>query len=146
MRPSAARRLAGRGFTLVELVVVILISAILAALIVPRLTNTEAQANTFTDQVKAAIRYAQRQAVAQRRLVYVVIASGSLQLCYDSGCATHLTQIANTSASYSLTPPSGVSLPSASFSFNGLGQPSAAQAFTVAGNSITVEAESGYVH
>jgi MSHA pilin protein MshC len=138
-----------RGFTLVELVVIIAIAAILAALAIPRFTQPEIDAVWFREQVKAAVRYAQREAVAQRRAVFVVLPSATqLRLCYEASCATPLTQLA-TGANYELNAPSGVTISasSAPFSFNGLGQPDpiGGVTLTVAGGTIAVTAETGYV-
>lgn len=141
------------GFSLLELVVVIAIAGILAALAIPRLTDRESKASWFHEQVKAAVRYAQRQAVAQRRCVFVSLSATDpqLQLLYgNSSCvvtATALTDIA-TGAPYALSAPSGVALspvPS-SFSFDSLGRPTGgAVSFSSGGGTITVNAESGYV-
>ncbi len=128
-----------------ELVVVIVLAGILSALAIPRFTNTESSATWYSEQVKAAVRYAQRQAVAQRRNVYVCIAVTSVSLTYDAACSTALAQ-PGTSAPYSLPAPSGASLAATTFWFNSLGQPSSAQSLNIAGHAITVEAETGYVH
>jgi len=133
------------GFSLMELVVVIVLAGILSALAIPRFTNTESSATWYSEQVKAAVRYAQRQAVAQRRNVYVCIAVTSVSLTYDAACSTALAQ-PGTSAPYSLPAPSGASLAATTFWFNSLGQPSSAQSLNIAGHAITVEAETGYVH
>ena len=141
------------GFSLIELVVAILIAGILAALAFPNFNLQQVDATWFHEQVKAAVRYAQRQAVAQRRCVFVSVTATQLQLFYgDTNCAitaTPLTQIAKPGP-YALTAPSGAAFtappPPFSFSFNGLGQPSSAGVtLTVAGRSITVTAETGYV-
>lgn len=137
------------GFSLIELVVVILIAGILAALALPNFNQPQIDATWFHEQAKAAVRYAQREAVAQRRCVFVSVSATQLQLFYgDASCAitaTPLTQI-TTGGAYVLTAPTGVTLAPApsSFSFNGLGQ-SAGAALTVAGKTITVTAETGYV-
>ena len=140
------------GFSLIELVVTMLIAGILAALAYPSFNLPQIDATWFHEQVKAAVRYAQRQAVAQRRCVFVSVTATQLQLFYgDTNCAitaTPLTQIAKPGP-YALTAPSGAAFtappPPFSFSFNALGQPSAGVTLTVAGRTITVTAETGYV-
>lgn len=136
------------GFSLPELVAVIVIVAVLAAVAVPRFNQTAIDAAWFQEQVKGALRYAQRQAVAQRRLVYARVdaSPAQLRLCYDAACTQPLTDAANGTA-YTLAVPSGVALSASSspFSFNGLGQPSAAVTLSVNGGAITVATETGYV-
>lgn len=138
------------GFTLPELVAVIAIVAILAAVALPRLNESGVNASWFQEQVKAALRYAQREAIAQRRLVYVSIGGGppaQLRLCYDASCSQPLRNLTDGGA-YTLAVPTGVTLTSSSspFSFDGLGQPSAAVSLSVGGLPISVAPETGYVH
>jgi|SRR3954469_8152086 MSHA pilin protein MshC len=133
----------GRGFTLLELVVALVISAILAAIALPYFSDRETNATWFREQVKAALRYAQRQAVANRRLVYVFIDPGQVRLCFDSPCTPP-----NELTAYHLLAPAGAAIgTTTNFSFDGLGRPSlgATLIFTVAGNPVTVQAETGYV-
>jgi len=133
-----------RGFTLTEMVIVLVMAGILAAVVIPQFSPQQTNASWFYEQVKSGVRYAQRQAVAQRRTVYVVMNASTVSLCYDSGCSSPVNNFA-TGAAYTLTAPSGVTLAPLTFSFNGLGQPSAAPTFAVGGSTITVTAETGYV-
>jgi len=139
-----------RGYTLVELVVSISIMAILAALAVPLFNQPQIDSTWFREQVKSAVRYAQRQAVAQRRPVFVVVTApptNTVKLCYvDTTCALPVQQI-TTGAPYTLTAPSGVALADTNFWFNGLGQPNpiTGVSFTVGSQAVIVTAETGYV-
>lgn len=149
---TSSRPPVSRGYTLIELVMVIAITAILAALAIPLFNQTSIDDTWFREEVKAAIRYAQRQAVAQRRCVFVTVSASQVQLHYgDAGCAitgTPLTKI-TTGAAYALQAPAGVtaSATTTPFNFNGLGQPGpiGGVTVTVGSGSITVAGETGYV-
>lgn len=137
-----------RGYTLAELVVAIAIAGIVAAIAVPLFNQPDIDATWFRDQVAAAVRYAQRQAVAQRRSIYVIVNTNLVAICYDSGptCTMPVPRM-ETGAGYSLAAPAGVALTPASFGFDALGRPvpSAGASFTAGGEAITVNAETGYV-
>lgn len=143
------------GFTLVELVTILVVAAILAAIAAPRFFNRLSfEERGFRDQSIAAVRYAQRVAIAERRNVFVVIGENQLQLCYDAGCATPLLNPGMGTA-FDITTPDGVSLaPEGTISFNGLGQPAAVLPLTLpltvtvggADNmTFIVQQETGYV-
>jgi MSHA pilin protein MshC len=68
-----ATRRALSGFSLAELITTIVIIAILAAFALPKLNQQATETVYFSEQVKSAVRYAQKQAIAQRRNVYVVV-------------------------------------------------------------------------
>lgn len=143
-----ARR-AAAGFTLTELVVVIVIASVLAAFAAARISTRGFDTEGFANRATAMVRYAQKIAISQRRTVFVVIAGNNLKLCYtDSVCGTPVHEPPGTNA-FSYDAPSGVALSGTTFSFNALGKPSAGGAITVTGDvvrTITVEAETGYVH
>jgi MSHA pilin protein MshC len=139
-----------QGYTLAELVIVIVIAAILAAIAIPQFNLRDIDATWFHEQVRSGVRYAQRTAVAQRRCVFVSVAPTQLSLLYgDPACAitaTPVTELA-TNQAYVRNAPTGIALSAAPnpFSFNGLGQPSAAASVSVSGKTVTVNAETGYV-
>ena len=136
-----------KGFTLTELAIVIVIAAILAALVIPQFNIRDIDAAWYHEQVRSGVRYAQRTAVAQRRPVFVVVEAGPrLALCYADPCGTRVTDLA-TGNPVLLNAPSGVSLSISvsPLSFNGLGQPSSAATINVGGQTIAVNAETGYV-
>jgi MSHA pilin protein MshC len=139
-----------KGFTLAELVIVIVVAAILAAIAIPQFNQPEIDAAWFHEQARSTVRYAQRTAVAQRRCVFVEVAPPELRLLYgDVNCAITATKVRDLARGddVEITAPAGVALSAAPnpFRFNGLGQPSAAATVTVGSKTIVVNAETGYV-
>ena len=144
------------GFTLIELIMVIVLAGVLSVFIAPKLFNSDDfNARGFHDQTLAFLRYAQKTAIAQRRPVCVVFSLNGLALTMDAdantatgsnGCETSLTApsggtlTARGAAQYAVTPSVTV--------FGALGQPGASQTIQVAGvaKQIVVEAVTGYVH
>jgi MSHA pilin protein MshC len=151
-----------QGFTLIELVTVVVLVSALSIFVAPRMFNTSAfNARGLQDETLALFRYAQKTAIAQRRVVCVAftIDSASLRISAlpaHSTCDTPLrgpsgevpgTVSGKGGASYTAIP--------VDFNFNGLGQPVDASGAPLASqvlqissmNSvITVEASTGYVH
>jgi len=140
-------RRSNRGYSLAELVIVIVIAAIMAALAIPLFNQPQIDATWFHEQVRAGVRHAQRTAVAQRRQVFVLVEAGPrLALCYADPCGARVTELA-TGNDFVLNAPSGValSISASPLSFNGLGQPSSGATVNVGGKLVTVNAETGYV-
>jgi MSHA pilin protein MshC len=144
-----------RGFTMVEMVVVIAILGLLAAVIGPRFVGRDAFASRgFHDEAQSVVRYAQKTAIAWRNIPIFVCVTATAVAARSVSCAGTLLVHPATGAALTTTAPSGVTLsPTGNFSFNGAGRPSAAQTITltstIAGDparSIVVEAETGYVH
>jgi MSHA pilin protein MshC len=76
-----ATRPAARGFTMIELTVVIIIVGILSVVAVAKLTGVDAfEVQGFFDSTKAAVRFAQKLAVAQRTNVVVVVNATSVSV------------------------------------------------------------------
>ena len=165
-RPTVAKppcSAAGQwGFTLIELIMVLIMLGILSVFAAPRIFNSDGfNARGFHDETLAFLRYAQKAAIAQRRTVCVAFTSTSATLSIAStaataNCGTGLrgprgdspgTISAKTGTGYGTVP--------MDFNFDGLGQPvtgvgmlAGVQTIQVnnAANTITVEAVTGYVH
>lgn len=71
------------GFTLVELILVIVLAGILAAVGAPSLVNNQAQDQLTTrDELKATLRYARQVALSQNRTVCVMRNAIEFRLVY----------------------------------------------------------------
>jgi MSHA pilin protein MshC len=128
------------------LVITIILLGIITALATPYFNPEGTDAAWFQEQVRAAVRYAQKQAIAQRRLVYVSATPTQIAVCYDAACASPVIAL-STGTAYAVSVPSSVTFNSSTplFTFNGLGQPSATVTLTISGLTVTVTAETGYV-
>lgn len=135
-----------RGVTMIELIAVLIIIGVLGAIASTRyLDRTSFDADTYTDQARAMLRYGQKLAVAQNRPVYVRVDGNSVALCFASDChaASRVTAPsgANSGSANTLkhcdqsgswlceAAPGGVSQawsgPAAAFAFDALGKPTA---------------------
>lgn len=156
------RRVHQRGFTLIELIMVIVLLGVLAVFAAPRIfSSDDFNARGFHDETLAFLRYAQKTAIAQRRTVCVAFTtnSGTLNMASTAATTTCNTALrgpkgnspgtitASTGVTYSSTP--------TDFNFDGLGQPITASGVAMAtqtiqvskaAKSITVETATGYVH
>lgn len=138
------------GFTLIELIVVITITVILAVSALPRFADTALfEERGFHDETMSLLRYAQKTAIAQHRTVCVSLNAAGVTLTIDTN--TPADGVCNTSPALPNTPRGGSGLTSSvsSFQFTPLG--STNQANNVTANisdtpQITIEAATGYVH
>ena len=153
----AGGRRAERGFTIVELVVVMLVLAIVTAMGMSRFADREPfAAQGVADQIVAGLRLAQATATARRSTVHVVLAADppSMSVCLDAAC----TQPLRTPGGdlQWLTETQGLRLSTAAaFSFDAAGVPSSGSAITLqvqtadgafATPALTLEPVSGHVH
>jgi len=77
---------AALGFTMVELVTVMVIVGILAALAIPRITQTsDFAAPAYRNEILSALHHAQKSAISHRHLVCATIAAGNVKLTINTG-------------------------------------------------------------
>ena len=156
----------GAGFTLAELVTVLIIVGIVSVYAASRFSGSFAKTRAVYDQLFAQLQHARRLAVAQRRVVCVHLSGTQSRLFYGAaqGTPTTCPGIAGVVSPTGQTPftvdaaAAGAGIaPAATFQFDALGRyltgasgdPGANLTVTVSGEGsygLTVERESGYVH
>jgi MSHA pilin protein MshC len=164
IRHSPATRRGAPGFTLIELVMVMIVLGILAVFVIPRLDLTRGFDEVgLRDAVRATLELARKSAVAERRNVRVTLAGNSLTLTIDNvspedpGAGSYPRNLnlptpdrrCGGPANQLCAPPDVTLGGPATLTFSPLGRPSAAASYNVTGDapwSITVEAETGHVH
>lgn len=119
-----------RGFTLAELVTILTLAGILAAVAVPRMVNQQSfNTRGGAAEVRAALRYAQRVAMTKNREVCVGLMPNGLTLTLNpvptTGAAcTQTVRRPGAGTPYVVALPGGVGLtPALGFRFDAQGRP-----------------------
>jgi len=154
----SARRTLTRGFTLVELVLVIVIAGILAAVAAPRFfQSTVYTQRAYADELAAALRIAQKVAVATDCPVQLTLgasgyavaqqaAAGNTCNPQDTSWSTPVIG-ADTAAVHATAPTGVLASPTGSFVFSGSGVLTASPATTlsIGSHTITIDPATGLV-
>jgi MSHA pilin protein MshC len=141
------------GFTLIELIMVLVLVGALSIFIAPRLNTTGFDTQSFQQELKTAIRYAQKTSIASECDVQVALTATTYTLyfpnvtCNPVGAVVPVKHLAK-SGDYTGTAPSGVTISGlGSFYFTANGSPSSSGTITInpGGKTITVNALTGFV-
>lgn len=137
------------GFTLIELVMVILLTGILAVFAAPKaaLFNSMDSAGA-SDEILSVVSGAQKLAIASRQPIWVVSSSASVRACYDAACARPATRFSGEPLSVSAPNASyPIAASVAAFSFDAQGRPSVSAQATIDcyGKRVRIEPETGLV-
>lgn len=150
-----------RGFTLIELVVVLVLVGILAVFALPKLMDKGSMdARSYANRLQSIVMHANRQAIAQRKPIRVTFTPAGASMTYVSGGAIAVPVIdPSTGSAYSLACPSSLGncltttgnvVFNANNSGRALTSPSQPLVVNIVGTGytaqFTIENETGYIH
>lgn len=138
------------GFTLVELVVVILLVGIISFVAMPRFFKTSGfTERNAAEEILTAFRYAQQLAMSRGGDIQVVV-NGNNYRVQEVGPPVVIVANPNGSGDYNVNLPGGIIATNTTITFNNLGRPNPNNRtdIAIAGGAYTVriEQETGYAH
>jgi MSHA pilin protein MshC len=141
---------AQRGFTLVELILVMVVIGILAAVVGPRFFSRDVfDERIHFEQALAAVRYAQKVAVASGCSIRAQVDSAGYRLTHAAACGSRAvgSAVADPAGGpYQAGNPNNVAvLPALDVTFNALGATALRQTSTLAGSFVMTVHETGFV-
>lgn len=138
-----------KGFTMMELIIVILLTAIVGSIVASRFSRSSVfSQRTVFDQTQYLLKLGQKTAIAQRRTVYVSAGVQELRLCYTntSPCpdsqsvSAQNVPIAAKTQNIIVNIPAGLNFNSQGIASNNL------ITIAVGTKNILIEGTTGYVH
>lgn len=152
MIPAPRGPTATRGFTLVEMVLVIVLTGVLAVTLFARFDTADFQRQGFYEQALAGARYAHKVAIASGCEVQYQLDGAGFGLRQRANCTTGAFDVAvrdpaeGMSVAFDKNAPAGTAIVGIATVFNSLGIPSVSGTATIQGRQFTIEAETGFVH
>ncbi len=149
------------GFTLIELVIVLVLVGILAVFALPKMMDkTSMDARSYANRLQSIVMHANRQAIAQRKPIRVTFTPAGASMAYVSGGAIAVPVLdPSTGAAYSLACPSSLgncltTTGNVVFNANNSGRALTSPSQPLVVNIVvtgytaqfTIENETGYIH
>lgn len=138
-----------RGFTVIELVMVIVILGIMAVVMLPRMDSLGSfEAVGFRDQTVAILRFAQKSALAQRRAVCVAVDADATKVTLKIDTTTPPDDTCDVALIPPFTPRAGSGLAGSDFRFLRMGETDQGGDITLTitgADPIRIDAVTGYV-
>lgn len=134
------------GFTIVELIVVVLLIGILSTFIAPKfLSDDDFKARGIADELITAIRHAQRLSMTRGENHRIIITTTSYSVEKSDGTSVRHP---DGSTSFSKTIPNNLVSTPSTIAFDQLGRPipNSVSTISISPFTLTVEQETGYAH
>jgi MSHA pilin protein MshC len=133
-----------RGFTLIEVIAVLIILGIIAAVVVSRGMSSQNDLITQADIVKTHLRFAQLKALADDSTstsTWGIAFSGTSYTLYNNGVAASINLPGDNGNSHTF--PSGVTVADTTVTFNSWGSPADSSGTPLTGNTTVTLSQGG---